>query len=100
MAELKGFEVKRRGELGIIKQFQTSVFKNFLRGSDLRETYAAVAREADYWLDILTTRGANVTDQEVDETRCEKIKQMYYNERTLGKLFARPSLMRESLSAN
>ena len=32
LAELKGFEVKRRGELKLIKIFQTDVFKTFLEG--------------------------------------------------------------------
>ena len=63
MAELKGFEIKRRGELGIIKSFQSQVydfdrcivhylimvriwqiFGTFLEGKTLEECYAAVAR--------------------------------------------------------
>ena len=32
LAELKGFEVKRRGELQLIKIFQSSVFDAFLKG--------------------------------------------------------------------
>lgn len=56
MAELKGFEVKRRGELAIIKHFQTSVFKAFLNGTTLAEIYENVAKEADYWLDILYSK--------------------------------------------
>lgn len=32
LAELKGFEVKRRGELQLIKIFQSSVFEAFLKG--------------------------------------------------------------------
>jgi len=31
LAELKGFEVKRRGELQLIKIFQSSVFEAFLK---------------------------------------------------------------------
>ena len=53
LAELKGFEVKRRGELGLIKNFQSAVFEVFLLGSSLEECYAAVAKVADYWLDVL-----------------------------------------------
>ena len=30
LAELKGFELKRRGELELIKQFQSQVFERFL----------------------------------------------------------------------
>ena len=33
LAELKGFEVKRRGELQLIKIFQSSVFEAFLKGN-------------------------------------------------------------------
>lgn len=32
LAELKGFEVKRRGELQLVKIFQSSVFEAFLKG--------------------------------------------------------------------
>ena len=53
LAELKGFEVKRRGELQLIKNFQSSVFEAFLNGSTLEECYSSVARVADYWLDVL-----------------------------------------------
>lgn len=53
LAELKGFEVKRRGELQLIKIFQSSVFEGFLIGSTLEECYSSVAKVADYWLDVL-----------------------------------------------
>lgn len=44
MAELKGFELKRRGELQIIKIFQAQVFEKFLLGKNLEECYAEVAK--------------------------------------------------------
>ena len=50
LAELKGFEMKRRGELKLIKIFQQQIFKFFLEGTTLTETYAAVARVANRWL--------------------------------------------------
>jgi len=53
---LQGFEVKRRGELHLIKIFQSSVFEAFLKGSTLEECYSAVARVADYWLDVLFSK--------------------------------------------
>lgn len=53
---LQGFEVKRRGELQLIKIFQSSVFEAFLKGQTLEECYAAVARVADYWLDVLFSK--------------------------------------------
>ena len=56
LAELKGFEVKRRGELQLIKIFQSSVFESFLLGTALDQVYAAVAKVADYWLDVLYSK--------------------------------------------
>eukprot|EP00967_Tisochrysis_lutea_P132341 scaffold230930_cov33-Tisochrysis_lutea.AAC.8 len=59
LAELKGFEVKRRGELQLIKVFQTQVFHDgaFLEGSTLAECYASVAKVADRWLDVIDSAG-------------------------------------------
>ena len=56
LAELKGFEVKRNGELQLIKIFQASVFEAFLKGTTLEECYDAVAKVADYWLDVLYSK--------------------------------------------
>jgi DNA polymerase epsilon subunit 1 len=42
IAELKGFELKRRGELELVKIFQSQVFEHFLAGKSLEECYAAV----------------------------------------------------------
>ncbi|KAI1730436.1 DNA polymerase family B domain-containing protein [Ditylenchus destructor] len=67
LAELKGFEVKRRGELAMIKYFQSAVFKAFLKGSTLPEAYASVANEANYWMDILYSKGINLTNEELFE---------------------------------
>ncbi|KAL3482395.1 hypothetical protein BJX99DRAFT_1811 [Aspergillus californicus] len=67
LAELKGFEVKRRGELKLIKIFQTQIFKFFLEGETLAETYAAVARVADRWLDVLYEHGSTLADEELIE---------------------------------
>lgn len=67
LAELKGFEVKRRGELQLIKIFQSSVFEAFLQGSSLEECYASVAKVADYWLDVLYSKGSNMPDSELFE---------------------------------
>ena len=65
LAELKGFEMKRRGELKIIKVFQSQVFERFLNGTSLEACYAATGEVADYWLDVLFTKGARLSDQEV-----------------------------------
>lgn len=67
LAELKGFEVKRRGELQLIKIFQSSVFEAFLKGNDLKSCYDAVAKVADYWLDVLYSKGSNMPDSELFE---------------------------------
>ena len=52
----QGFELKRRGELKLIKAFQGEVFERFLAGDTLAECYAAVAAVADRWLDLLDTQ--------------------------------------------
>lgn len=71
LAELKGFEVKRRGELKLIKVFQTQVFKFFLEGTTLGDTYAAVARCANQWLDVLHQHGSTLADEELIDMICE-----------------------------
>lgn len=50
------FEVKRRGELQLIKIFQSSVFEAFLKGNTLETCYESVAKVADYWLDVLYSK--------------------------------------------
>ena len=65
LAELKGFEVKRRGELKLIKIFQTQIFKFFLEGTTLAETYTAVAKVANQWVDVLEKRGSTLADEEL-----------------------------------
>ncbi|KAI4239044.1 MAG: hypothetical protein L6R40_005630 [Gallowayella cf. fulva] len=71
LAELKGFEVKRRGELKLIKIFQTQIFKFFLEGSTLEETYGAVAKVANHWLDVLHQHGSTLADDELIDLICE-----------------------------
>jgi len=72
LAELKGFEVKRNGELQLIKIFQSSVFEAFLQGKTLEECYEAVAKIANYWLDILYSKAENLPDCELFELIAEK----------------------------
>ena len=71
LAELKGFEVKRRGELKLIKIFQTQIFKFFLEGETLTDTYASVARIANRWLDVLHQHGSTLADEELIDLICE-----------------------------
>lgn len=65
LAELKGFEVKRRGELQLIKIFQSQIFDKFLLGTTTEECYAAVAQVADQWLDILQSKASSLNDDEL-----------------------------------
>ena len=67
LAELKGFEVKRRGELKLIKIFQQQIFKFFLEGTTLSECYTAVAKVANQWLDVLHNKGTTLADEELIE---------------------------------
>ena len=71
LAELKGFEVKRRGELKLVKIFQQQIFKFFLEGSTLAETYGAVAKVANKWLDVLHSHGSTLADEELIDLICE-----------------------------
>lgn len=49
ISELKGFEIKRRGELEVIKIFQEQVFPKFLIGKSKAEVYGATAEVANRW---------------------------------------------------
>lgn len=67
LAELKGFELKRRGELELIKTFQSQVFERFLNGDTLAECYGSVAEIANHWIDVIDTQGESLeTDELVD----------------------------------
>lgn len=61
----QGFEIKRRGELKLIKLFQGEVFKRFLDGDSLESCYASVSESADQWLDILLSKGLSMDAIEV-----------------------------------
>lgn len=71
LAELKGFELKRRGELQLIKNFQSDIFQLFLEGDTLESCYQAVATVANNWLDVLETKGGNLEDEDLIELICE-----------------------------
>lgn len=71
LAELKGFELKRRGELQLIKNFQSDIFKLFLEGDTLDNCYKAVASVANNWLDVLDTKGGMLEDEDLIELICE-----------------------------
>ena len=48
--------MKRRGELRLIKEFQTEVFDKFLDGTTLEEVYESVGAVANKWLDHIATK--------------------------------------------
>lgn len=72
LAELKGFEIKRRGELKLVKEFQGEIFECFLKGHTLKECYDHVGRTCDKWLDILMTRGEGMSDEKILELLVEQ----------------------------
>lgn len=81
MTEVKGFEIKRRGELQIIKIFQQEVFERYLHGSTLQECYDACGEIANRWYDILDSKGDYVEDQELLEYIVEtKVIQKQFDE--------------------
>jgi DNA polymerase epsilon subunit 1 len=47
------------------------VFKDFLKGTNLKEIYDHVAKEANYWLDILMSKGKSLPDEELFELIAE-----------------------------
>lgn len=51
----------------IIFSLKNTVFEAFLHGSSLEECYASVAKVADYWLDVLYSKGSNMPDTELFE---------------------------------
>lgn len=56
MIFFQGFEIKRRGELQLVKKFQSSVFDSFLKGGTIQEVYASAATVANYWIDVLYSK--------------------------------------------
>ena len=64
-AELKGFEMKRRGELKIVQIFQSQCFPKFLAGDSLEACYDAVGEVANQWLEVLYNKGEDLDDAEL-----------------------------------
>lgn len=63
--EFKGFEIKRRGELQLIKILQDEIFDQYLEGKNLKECYEACGRTAYKWLNILLKRGDGLSDDKL-----------------------------------
>jgi len=63
--ELKGFEIKRRGEWKMIKMLQSDAFKAFMYGSTTQEVYDHVADVCRQYLNVLLTKGNSIEDAEL-----------------------------------
>ncbi|KYQ91238.1 putative DNA polymerase epsilon subunit A [Tieghemostelium lacteum] len=74
ICELKGFEIKRRGELKLIKLFQSQVFEHFLGGNSLEGCYESVGSVANHWLDILDSHGEGYEEKDLIELITESSK--------------------------
>ena len=74
LSEIKGFELKRNGELELIKKFQKNVFEDSLwcEGTNLKECYKIIADEANKWLNILLSKGQSITEEELVTLVAEK----------------------------
>ncbi|EZG43301.1 DNA polymerase [Gregarina niphandrodes] len=62
ICELKGFELKRRGDLELLKIFQESVFPSFILGHDKSECYRGAGAIADNWMAFVRTKGRKCSD--------------------------------------
>jgi len=67
IAEIKGFEIRRRGELPLIKIFQSEIFSEFLKGDTLEECYQICGKVAMKWMNILLKKGEGLGDDELIE---------------------------------
>ena len=67
ISEIKGFEIKRRGELGIVKIFQKEIFSQFLKGDSLKTLYEACAETSRKWLRVITEKGKNMSEEKIIE---------------------------------
>lgn len=82
---VQGFEIKRRGELQLIKRFQGEVFERFLHGDSLQTCFDAVGAVANHWLAVLETRGRDLEDAElfdlISETKNLRERVVDYGDR-------------------
>lgn len=65
ISELKGFEIKRRGEWKMIKMLQSDAFISFMRGNTNQEVYESVADVCRQYLMVLKTHGKTIEDEEL-----------------------------------
>lgn len=66
--------LQRRGELELVKIFQSEVFESkvFLEGNCLEDCYAAVGAVANQWLDVLDEQGRRMDDDQLLELISER----------------------------
>ncbi|KAM0681544.1 DNA polymerase epsilon catalytic subunit [Glugoides intestinalis] len=87
VVELKGFELRRRGELNIIKKFQEEIFKHFNDGKTLKECYESLSAVCNYWLDIIIQQGGPLDDDTIfylfsESRNMSKAVDMYANRKS------------------
>ncbi|OIR58010.1 MAG: DNA polymerase epsilon catalytic subunit A [Amphiamblys sp. WSBS2006] len=71
LVETKGFEIKRRSELKIVKEIQLELFQLYLSGTTLAECYRILGEAARRWLKILLEHGGALDDQDLAELLIE-----------------------------
>lgn len=64
ISELKGFEIKRRGELRIIQKFQSEIFNHFLKGKTKEESYYYASLTANKWKNLIDTKAVDIDNDE------------------------------------
>lgn len=87
VVELKGFELRRRGELNIVKKFQEDIFKHFNDGKTLKECYTSLSTVCNYWLDIIIQQGGPLDDDTIfylfsESRNMSKAVDMYANRKS------------------
>ncbi|XP_075591225.1 DNA polymerase epsilon catalytic subunit 1 [Dermatophagoides farinae] len=65
IVELKGFELKRRGELEMLKIFQKSIFPLYISGSCKEEIFSNLAKVAENWIRFIVSKGRNSTYKKI-----------------------------------
>ncbi|CAD2095637.1 DNA polymerase epsilon catalytic subunit A, putative [Plasmodium vinckei lentum] len=64
ISELKGFEIKRRGELRIIQKFQSEIFNNFLKGKTKEESYYYASLTANKWKNLMDSKAIDIENDD------------------------------------
>ncbi|UKK02958.2 DNA polymerase epsilon catalytic subunit [Theileria orientalis] len=67
IVELKGFEIKRRGEMRLIQLFQEDIFPQYLLGTTKEDAYQSAAKVAMSYRRLLETRAQELKDDDLFE---------------------------------